>query len=159
MITRPPKYAVDTCSLTALRRLYPRDLFAPIWDFVGDLADVGALCSVEEVLVELRAQDDEVLEWAELHTNMFYPLDLSIQAQAKTILSSHTGLYDYKKRTSSADPFLIALAYLQKATLVTEEKPSTGARPSIPDVCRDYGVECVNLLELLRLEGLRLRRA
>jgi hypothetical protein len=154
-----PRYVVDTCSLTALRRLYPSDVFAPVWDFVGELAGKEILVSVDEVYEELAAQDDEVLEWARRHKSVFRPLTLDVQAQAKQILSSHTDLYDPKKRTSSADPFLIGLARQLDAAVVTEEGYSTGRRPKIPDVCRDYGVECIDLLTMLRHEGLRLRRA
>jgi len=154
-----PKYAVDTCALTTLRRSYPPDIFMPVWDFIGELADKHVICSVDEVLEELKVQDDEVLEWAKAHPDMFEPLDSEIQLQAKKILSTHTGLYDHKKRKSSADPFLIALTVLRKCALVTEENPSTDPqRPKIPNVCRDYQVECIRLLEMLRREGLRLHR-
>lgn len=152
-----PKYVIDTCSLTSLRRLYPYDLFAPVWEFVGGLSSSGLLCSVDEVYEELRAQDDEVLDWADQHSAMFFSLDEQIQEKAKEILKTHTGLFDYKKRTSSADPFLIALAVLLGTSVVTEEKGGSARRPKIPDVCTDYEIECIPLLEMLRREGFKLR--
>jgi len=153
-----PSYVIDTCSLTALRRLYPNDVFAPVWDFVSELSRAGRVASVDEVYEELKAQDDEVLDWATLHKDMFYPLCADVQAQAKAILTTHTDLYDAKKRKSSADAFLIGLANHLSATIVTEERHSNGKHPKIPDVCHDYGIECIDLLEMLRREGLKLRR-
>ncbi|MGD1047237.1 MAG: DUF4411 family protein [Candidatus Krumholzibacteriaceae bacterium] len=152
-------YAVDTCSLTALRRVYPKDVFEGVWDLVSDLADKGVIISIEDVYEELAVQDDEVLDWANLHAKMFHPLDGVLQEMAKEILSSHSSLLDYRKRKSSADPFLIALARSKNCPIVSEETPSgPSGREKIPDVCKAYGIRCIPLLEMLREQGLRLKR-
>ena len=143
--------------MTALRRVYPQDVFPGVWDKVSQLADDGVLISVEDIYEELRVQDDEVLQWAKEHSAIFVPLDDRIQLKVREILHSHIGLLDHRRRQSSADPFLIALAIVRSCTVVTEEKPSgAGQRPKIPNVCRDYGVKCITLLDMLRAEKLRL---
>lgn len=157
MATPTPRYAIDTCSLIALRRVYPKDVFPGVWAKVSELAENGVLVSVEDVYEELRAFDDVVLEWSKEHSDIFVSLDEEIQLTATEILETHTNLLDLKKGKSSADPFLIAFAIVHSCIIVSEEKPSGGPeRSRIPDVCRDYRVSCITLLDMLRAEGLRL---
>ena len=152
-----PKYTIDTCSLTEMRRVYPPDVFPGAWKKLGSLADSGILVSIEEVSEELKHQEDDVYEWACQHSSIFHPLDGPVQKQARKILSTHANLVDLKRRRSGADPFLIAHAIISKCTVVTEEKPSGGPdKFKIPDVCRAYHIECIKILDMFRKEGLRL---
>ena len=154
-----PKYVIDTCSLTALRRLYPLDMFPGVWEKLGLLAETGLLISSTEVWDELQAQEalqDESYKWAKDHKDIFYPLEDNVQRQAQEVLAAHPRLLDLKKN-SSGDPFIIATAIVYSCAVVTEEKPSGGSNKlKIPDVCSAYGVKCFPLLEMLRLEGLKV---
>lgn len=152
-----PRYTVDTCSFTAMRRVYPEDVFPGAWRKLSDLADAGVMIAIDEVFEELKAQDDEVLEWANQHAGIFVPLDADIQTEASKILSAHTKLVDLRKRKSGADPFVIASAVVKRCTVVTEEKPSGGpGKIKIPDVCKAMKIECITVLTMLRREGMRL---
>ena len=151
------KYTIDTCSLIELRRAYADDVFPAIWDRIGVLADNGVLISIEDVYEELKEHDDNVFKWAKKHSNMFFPLDGLIQTQASKILSTHQNLIDLKKRKSGADPFIIGTALVYSCGVVTEETPSHNPnRSKIPDVCKAYNIKCIRLLELLRLENIRV---
>ena len=151
MASQEPRYVIDTCSITEMRRVYPSDMFPQVWELIGNLADEGILISIDEVYEELKVQDDEVLEWAKRHIIMFKPLDGDVQKIASEILSTHPKLVDIKKRKSGADPFLIALGHVRSCSVVTEEQASGGAgRPKIPNVCLHYDVKCIKLLDLLR---------
>lgn len=152
-----PKYVIDTCSLTAMHRVYPRDVFPGAWDKLNDFAESGILASTEQVLEELRVQDDEAFRWASQHAGVFLPLDERIQIEARRILADHRKLVDLKKKRSAADPFVIATAMVYSCVVVTEETPSGGPeKEKIPDVCRAHGLECIQILEMFRREGLRL---
>jgi hypothetical protein len=94
MATQTPRYAIDTCSLTTLRRVYPKDVFPGVWTKVSELADNGVLISVEDVYEELKVFDDDVLEWAKEHSDVFVSLDEEIQLTATDILETHTNLLD-----------------------------------------------------------------
>ena len=48
------KYTIDTCSLTAMNRIYPKDVFPGAWNKLDELADNGLLISIENVLDELK---------------------------------------------------------------------------------------------------------
>lgn len=159
MTENSPKYIVDTCSFTTLRRVYPREMFSPVWTLLSDLAREGAMASVDQVLEELKAQDDVVTQWAESHVSIFLALDAPIQEKAGEILARFPDdvFLDLRKRKSGADPFVVAAAMVNHAAVVTEEKKSGGPnKVKIPDVCASFGVDCFPLLELLRREGLCL---
>jgi hypothetical protein len=147
---------VDTCSFTALHRTYPREVptFEPIWRTVETLAAQGRLFSIDLVLDELNAVDDEISQWANAHPELFLPLDTEIQERAREILATYQRLVDYKKKKSSADPFLIAAAIVKQAVVVTEERPSGGPPAlKIPDVCKPLRVDCIPLLEMIRRQS------
>lgn len=148
-------YIIDACSLTALRRIYPKEHFPQVWTLLDRLAEAGRLLSVEEILVELRAQDDEIAEWAEDHEHIFLPLDTAIQEKAREILKAYPTLLDLKKKKSGADPFLIAAAAVKAGTVITQERKSGGPPAlKIPDVCAHLGISCIDLLGLIQAEGL-----
>jgi hypothetical protein len=151
-----PKYTIDTCSLTAMRRVYPADVFPSAWEKLDELAASGILISTEQVFEELREQDDDAFGWAKRFREIFLPLDGEIQEAARRILTTHGNLIDLKRRKSGADPFVVSTALINSCAVVTEEKPSGGPNKSkIPDVCIAYGVECINVLEMLRREGFK----
>lgn len=156
MQAKSPKYMIDTCSITAMRRIYPKDVFPGVWDKISGLAESGVLISSDQVLEELRTQDDVVLEWAEKHDEIFLPLDEAVQKKAMEILEHHD-MIDLKRRKSGADPFVVATAIVNSCSVVTEEKASgDGGKPKIPNVCKAYKVECISLLDMLKREGLKL---
>jgi len=151
-----PTYVIDTCSIIDLRVWYPPEMAGDVWEVLGRLLDNGVVASVEEVLEELKVQEDRVLEWAMRHRGAFLPIDVDLQRETKRILEAYPQLIDPKRRKSSADPFVIAAAQLYGATVVTEEKPSRPpARPKIPNVCQGLELECIRIVELFRREGYR----
>jgi len=157
MLLSTYKYAVDTCSFTHLGRSYPSDVFPGVWEKVDELISDQLICSVDEVYLEIMAQDDTLSDWAKRRRHIFLPIDEDMQLSAKEILQTHSNLLDLKKNKSGADPFLIAVAMVHDCSVVTEEKPSGGPeRSKIPDVCKKYGIECIRVLEMLRREGLQL---
>ncbi|TDY03001.1 DUF4411 family protein [Thiohalophilus thiocyanatoxydans] len=150
-----PKYLIDTCSLTKMRHTYPEDVFPDPWLKLTELADSGILISAEDVWEELNVFEDEISSWAQSRHNFFQPLTPDIQLRATEILSSHPGLLDLRKNKSSADPFVIATAVEFDCSVVTEEKASNSyIRPKIPNVCSDLSVECIDIVEMFRREGL-----
>ena len=155
--TREPAalYMVDTSSFTELRRTYPRPPFDNVWKLIERLADEGRLISIDLVLDELNAQDDEVSAWAKERSDLFLELDEAIQLRTKEVLAQFPNLVDLKRKKSSADPFLIAAAIVKGAVVVTQEKPSGGPPAvKIPNVCSALKVRCIPLLTLIQEEGL-----
>ena len=50
-----PKYVIDTCSLTEMRRRYPQDVFPAAWEKLTELAVAQIVISVDSVLNELES--------------------------------------------------------------------------------------------------------
>jgi len=85
---------------------------------------------------------------------LFIPIDTQIQQVVSNILKDYERLVDTKKGRSVSDPFVIALAQIHKACVVTGELPTNNIKkPNIPDVCRALGIRYINLLSLMREQG------
>jgi hypothetical protein len=128
-------------------------MFTPVWEFVEDRLTRNRIFSIEDVFLELEAQDDEIYAWAKNWKDNFIPLENDIQLAARTILAENPKILDFRRIKSSADPFLIAAAMVRGGTIVTEEKPSGGpGKQKIPDVARKVGIPCINFLQFLDQE-------
>lgn len=62
-------------------------------------------------------------------------------------------LIDSEKTTPDADPFVIGLALSKGWTVIASERSNPGGKPRIPDVCRNYNVKCIKLVEFIRERG------
>lgn len=99
-----------------------------------------------------------VRAWARNHAALFVPLTPDIQAAGAAIEAAYPDLMDPKGLHESADAYVIALARLRGGIVVSQETSAAEKRKApkdhyIPDVCRELGVPCINLLGLMRREG------
>ncbi len=153
-------YSIDTSVLMDWQaRYYPLDIFPSLENRFDDLVAAGNCRAVQLVNEELDSVGTPGLRsWAKAHAALFVPIDAAVQAAASRIEATYPDLMDPKGIHESADAYVIALAQLQKGTVVTQEtsaaeKRSTKRTHFIPDVCRDLGVPCINLFGLMRREG------
>jgi len=132
-------------------------MFPTLWTNLDALIDEGRLVSSDEVLRELeRKEGDKLHEWAKERSNIFLPLDDSIQACASEIMGNHPRLVDGRTGKSFGDPWVIATARTNGCIVVTGEKPTGNPnRPKIPDVCQVMDVRCISFLDLIRQERWR----
>lgn len=160
-------HCVDTSSFIELKK-YPRDLFGPLWDFLEEIISAERLIAPREVLRELEKGDDEIFKWAETQKAAF--IDLS--PELGSILSEL--LRDVPELASAmtlrpgpyADPVLVALALMRvragtaDCVVVSQERLAGTGSFKIPNLCSKYGINCMPLLDMVRLEGLKfeLRR-
>ena len=79
----------------------------------------------------------------------------SVQDDFQTIIGNYPRLMRIESNSSLADPWVIALAMqYQCGVVVTEEQPAGNlSAPKIPDVCKDLGIECVNIAGFVRKEN------
>ena len=149
-------YSLDASALIyGWSEHYPIDVFPVIWRHLEEIARQDRLLIIDEVLAEARRKDDGLADWIEALPAGVIALDEPIQVDVRAILASHARLLDTRKNKSGADPFVIALARVRAATVITAELATNSlARPKIPDVCRAIGLECKTLVDLFRLEGI-----
>ena len=158
----PPRYSVDSSSFMDWQaRFYPLDVFTSIVDRVEQLIAAGRFMAPALVKEELEiVGTGELVAWTEAHKGIFAPTgDVLVEAQA--IQNRFPGLRDPKAEYEEADAYVIALAKLFGGVVVTQETPAAEKRNPkrthfIPDVCREMGIPCFNLLGLMRREGWKL---
>ena len=157
--TQPPLYSVDSSAFMDWQaRFYPVDVFASI------LARVDTLIAAKRFLAPALVKEEigivgtgELIAWATANAAIFVPTgQLLLEAQA--IQNRFPGLRDPKAEFEEADAYVIALAKLRDGIVITQETPAAEKRNPkrshfIPDVCREMGVPCFNLLGLMRREN------
>ena len=107
----------------------------------------------DEVRNELRKRSVELADWLEAFDGFFHPTTEEVLVEVAGTLAEYPKLVMEQKVAFAADPFVIALASLERCVVLTEEGPGSENRPKIPLVCRSKGVECSTLLEMIRAEG------
>ena len=100
----------------------------------------------------------ELRTWVKNHAGLFVPLTPDIQRAGASIEARYPDLLDPRSPYQSADAYVIALAQLHSGIVVSQETSAAEKRKApkdhyIPDVCRELGVPCINLLGLMRREG------
>jgi Domain of unknown function (DUF4411) len=151
----PAIYCIDTsCLIAAWDERYPIDSFPNFWRLMDGAIQAGKIVAPQAVHDETEKKSNDLHDWLADRKQMFLDLDEPTQREVRSILARHPRLVAEKKQRFAADPFIIATARLQGLTIVTEERP-TGSmnRPNIPDVCSDYGLAYMNLLQLIRAEA------
>lgn len=156
-------YVIDTSSLIELNRRYPIDVFPSLWKNVEGLIDRGLLISHKEVLKEISIMDDALKKWATKQRKLFKELTAKQMQIVKEILKKYPSLAKSDNESAAADPFVIALAVelgseaqktlFEKGRIIVTEEKLRGNRVRIPFVSKDYGIDCINIIEMCRVEG------
>ena len=151
-------YVFDTSSFIVIGHYYPEQ-FPSFWDKFNQTVEVGNIISVREVFRELDqdASVPHLSDWIENHRSLFVIPNASVTQFVSTIFSvpHFQTLVSEKNRLAGrpcADPFIIALAKVMNACVVTEEKEKPNAT-KIPNVCRHFGIDCTNLQGFMEKEG------
>ena len=156
------KYILDTnIFITAKNKLYPFDIFPSFWDQLLQKAKNKDFYLSAEIIEELNAGKDELYDWIEKNKSSFsiLPSDDNqlIHCYSEIIQSvfDHTVYNETAKKEFAevADSWLIAHAKNSNLTIVTQEIKidlSCKRRVKIPNVCADFGIECIDILEFMR---------
>lgn len=152
------RYCFDTSALVEpWVRLYPRDVFRPIWEKLEDLAVTGIIRAPVDVRIELEEQKDDLFDWAKGLDGLFIDADRPHLEKSREIINAHPGLIKPNSTKSGADPFVIALAEINAVPVVTyETMAKVSAAPKIPNVCAMRGLRVMTLVDVLRAEGFAL---
>jgi hypothetical protein len=149
-------YSADTSALIdGLERYYPEEHFPGLWERVDELVGEGRLIISEEVWEEAQSKDAVVKAWCEPRKDaIVVPTDATVVQEVQRVLTGHERLVMNLKGRNRADPFVIAVASIRGAVVVTGEgSDGTESRPKIPLVCAHLGIECIRFLDVIRLEG------
>lgn len=150
-------YVFDSGPLIDLFRHYYPERFPTLWENFNTLVDTGRLISVREVANEISSRDDRLAEWAKDNKHIFPTPDVfELTTVAEIFKIRHfQDIIRKQERLQGkpvADPFVVAKAKQLGAHVVTTEKFTNNAA-KLPNVCKQFGVNHVNLEEFMTLEG------
>jgi hypothetical protein len=149
-------YSIDTSALIdGLERFYRPASFPSLWERIDDLIDQSRLVCSEEVLLEATLRDLPAKQWCvERQDRVIVATDASVAIEAQTLLGKYPQMTKSLKGRNRADPFVIVVAKMRNATVVTGEGQDGSAnRPKIPWVCKQLKIPCVRLADLIAQEG------
>lgn len=154
--------------IESYRRFYGFDFCPGFWKSLVDQATKDRLASIDVVRAELERGGDELFEWIQdsgREIKFFETKDDLRVLEVYRQLQDWVSRMDYReparnefRMTSNADGWLVAYAKAYSCTVVTLEGEDARNRRKvlIPALCRDHGVECVTLWDMLRACGIRL---
>ncbi|HEV8723569.1 MAG TPA: DUF4411 family protein [Candidatus Binatia bacterium] len=152
-------YSLDTSFFMDWHaRYYPLDLFPTLERNIVSMIAAGTCGAVDLVREEIDAVGTPGLRaWALNQSGLFLRMIPEVQMEAAAIEARYPELMDPKALNESADAYVIALAKHRDWVVVSQETSvQEKHRPRqsyfIPDVCRDLGIPCVNLLGMMRRE-------
>ena len=150
------KYIFDNNTLSGIFRHYYRDSFSSFWTLFDKMVIEGNIVSVREVHNEIKklTRKDDLETWAKAHSSFFHDPSTE-ELQFITIIYSVPHFYNsisqqkLLKGGPFADPFIIAKAYVENATVVSEEKLRPNAA-KIPNICEHFKISCINFQLFLK---------
>ena len=151
-------YVFDTNCFIVIGHYYPEQ-FPSFWEKFNQAVENGKIISVREVRRELNrnAAEDHLVEWIELHKNIFVTPRPAVMQLVNEIFSvPHFGvsLPDRTRLGNNpfADPFIIAQAKVMNYYVVTQESERPHAAKT-PNICEHFDVDCTNLQGFMEREG------
>lgn len=115
------------------------------------------MASISSVYEELIEQNDELAGWVKKRKTHFLPVSSEqIQDQFGVVAEHVSGLEGKKAEhiadfLDKADPWLVATAFLNGATVVTHEVPvpENSGKVKIPNICGAFEVPYLTTYQLL----------
>ena len=154
------KYIVDSnIFITAHRQIYPFDIAPSFWEKLAEKAS-GKIIIIEAVQKEILKGQDLLAEWYEREKNKFQVLGIPEQEVIKAYQKIITSINDNEQYKQSAkeefasltDSWLCAYALAYGEKIVTLEKYDAEIknRIKIPNVCKEFEIEYIDLLQFMR---------
>ena len=160
----PPRYCIDTNVVLSFLKgtddeHYGADVFAPQWAVIERLILSGVIVAPRRVEDELSKWEKSVPamgSWLKERSHMFREVATEAQLlSAKQIV----GVYPAYGETMNylGDLEVMTLAEALGLAVISLESESPGSiskkRPKIPNVCKEFGIDCVSVAGFLRREA------
>jgi len=158
-----PRYCIDTNVIVSFLRqtedeYYGSDVFAPQWQYIEQLIDARAIVAplqVERELAKWAKTIAELREWLRKRRHMFRDVVSDTQlALAKKIVNQYPIYGETDNYLGDLEVITLAGALGIAVISLEGEKENAGKRrPKIPNICREFGIDCVSVSGFLRREG------
>lgn len=151
MSTKAEIYCLDANVLIQAWQKYYSPKFCPdYWKLLNELGTQGRIFLPELVNEEIIRTEDDLSEWLKESSIQIRKIDEPVTKCLQAIYAHnplHKNLVDNTKARSIADPWVIAHAMNEKATIVTKEEKVTAlnsVKVKIPNVCDNMGLRWIN---------------
>jgi predicted nucleic acid-binding protein len=155
-------YCLDANVLIeAWHKYYSPKICPDYWDVMNDLGKEGLIFLPESVFGEITRTEDDLSKWLKTSNIPFYKITEPVTICLQKIYASnplHKHLVDNIKTRSLADPWVIAHAMKENATVVTKEEKVTApnsTRIKIPNVCENLNIRWLNDFDFIDELGIR----
>lgn len=152
-------YVFDSGPLIDLFNHYYPDRFPTLWENFESLVSLERIVSVREVANEIEGhhETDRLVEWTKNNRKFFsQPTKEELLVVAEIFRVTHYQTMIRKRERLQgkpvADPFVIAKAKACNGWVVTNEKFKENSA-QIPNVCKHFGIPCINLEGFMNKEG------
>ena len=152
------KYVFDSDTLINLFKHYYPKRFLTLWEKFDALVSGGKFISVREVFNEIGSREDSLAIWAKGQKNILF-LESTVEELKFVAEIFQVQHFQAMIRTQErlkgkpvADPFVIARAKIFNAYVVTQENETENAA-KIPNVCKHFGIQCINLEDFMEKEN------
>lgn len=156
MSTKANVYCFDANVLIEAWQKYYSPKFCPqYWEVLNSLGEAGRIFIPEAVFDEITRTEDDLCKWLKESKIPVRKIDGNITKCLQNIYAkdpSHKNLVDNIKGRSLADPWVIAHALSENATVVTKEvkiSASNSPKIRIPNVCENMGITWINDFEFI----------
>lgn len=168
-MSNDPVYVLDSdVFMTAARTYYAFDLAPAFWEGLVRRAEAGRLLSIDRVKDEIDRGHDELAQWAgrDFHRWFVSTNDGSVVTGYRSLMTwaaNHAHFTDAAKAefadVRNADAWLVAYAKARGGVVVTNEKLDVNIRRriKIPNACQAFAIPYVDVFQMLRALGIRLR--
>jgi len=148
MSTKANKYCLDANVLIQAWQKYYNPKFCPdYWKVLTELGKNERIFIPELVYEEIIRTEDDLSKWLKGSKIPINKINEQITIHIRKILENYPMLVDNTKARSLADPWVIAHALKEKATVVTKEEKVTALNSNkikIPNVCDNMGIRWIN---------------
>jgi hypothetical protein len=133
-------------------------VFPGVWTSIDGLIGEDRFLAPFEVRRELHVQDDELYQWARQHGAVFVDPDGQQQAMVGEMVDRYRAWINRATDRPFADPFVIALARAlvtvgRECSVVSHEIPGGPGAAKIPNVCAEYSIPHLRLVDMFEREG------
>ncbi len=143
------KYCLDTnVFIEPWKRYYSPQFTKGYWNLLKQYGKKGIIFATMEVKNEIKKIDDDLLQWVKT-SELFREPDESVQTFLRKIMEKYSRLVDNVKGRSMADPWVIAHAQSEGATVVTTEQKAP-KKIKIPDVCEKENIPCIDIHDFVK---------
>ena len=141
--------------IDAWNRFFPPQNFAALWSRIDLLIDTDRLFAPDEVLHELTIGGDDLYQWAmKRQDNSFVPINEDHEPVVQELAQQYS-INVYSDKGVDADPYVIAVAYVRGAIVITEERKQDTPKLKIPNACEEFDIRHISILELTPRERWR----